>query len=479
DSKNITLHDGGRRKRGGTTPVGTAITGTPQILGLYDFEQTDGTQFQMIAAGGGVYKNYSDTIKTGLSTSNYYSFAKFDDVLYFTDGDSELQTWDGAAGSSSNVSQPATDWGAGNYPQQLVNHGRKLSQRLWTWCGNNVIYGSKIGDASKFGVDGIFYKLYRGNITAIWEFADRLFIFTKNKTFLLDDSDADNTNWGFEQTPFFAGASHWRVIAETDNDLYIMMDDGEIYSMRSVKYSGDYKKASITKKPHFVDKYIRDNIDLTKINSFHLNYDPFDRTVKCWMVRKNKTVADVCLPYYIDDEKWGAPLLNENYSSGFSASVSALIKVAAGDYRLRTGGNSDGQIWDLNQSATNDNSNAYRGQVEFPDYDGGDPRQDKHWQRLEIIGIPTTVDDITLVWAIDGKTQDPITQKLIEEGVKVDDDDAIVDQFFVGGTTVARATFDLGVVGKKLSWKLFDNTAGDDFFLTSAMFDLKILGARP
>ena len=68
-SINITLQDGGRRKRGGTAHVNSsAVSGTPRFMRLYDYILTTGTQFLMMAGNDGkFYKNYTDTIKTGLS----------------------------------------------------------------------------------------------------------------------------------------------------------------------------------------------------------------------------------------------------------------------------------------------------------------------------------------------------------------------------------------------------------------------------
>ena len=303
-STNITLQDGGRRKRGGTAQVNSsAISGTPQIMSMHDYILTTGTQFLMLAGNDGkVYKNFTDTIKTGLSATNYYDMASMNDLLVFTDGASTLQTWDGAAGSSSDVSTLAPDWATDSlFPQQLVIHGRGLSQRMWTWTTNNKIFGSAIFDADDWGATNgfisdtkqVFASREGGSLTGMYEFGDSLFITTNRNTYILQDSDSDIATWGFTLAQFNAGAAHWRVMARTPNDMLIMMDDGEIYSLVTVNAKGDYKASSIT-EPAFIDRWIRDNIDLTQINKFHMCYDPKIRAVLVFMVKSGSTQVDVC-----------------------------------------------------------------------------------------------------------------------------------------------------------------------------------------
>ena len=495
-STNITLQDGGRRKRGGTAHVNSStISGTPQIMKIHDYILTTGTQFLMLAGNDGkVYKNFTDTIKTGLSTTNYYDMASMNDLLVFTDGASTLQTWDGAAGSSSNVSTLAPDWATDSlFPQQLVVHGRGLSQRMWTWTTNNKLFGSAIFDADDWGAGNgfisdtnqVFASREGGSLTAMYEFGDSLFICTNRNTYILQDSDSDISTWGFTLAQFNAGAAHWRVMARTPNDMLIMMDDGEIYSLVTVNAKGDYKASSIT-EPAFIDRWIRDNIDLTQIDKFHMCYDPKIRAVLVFMVKSGSSAVDICLPYFIDrpvDQAWGAPFENPDSNCGYDASVSSVVRVAAGDYRVRTGDNSTGFIWDLNQTTFGDNTNAYTAKVVLPTSGFGDNVNLKMFKRIVFTGFSTSGDDsdnLLLAWDADGAVQAPQSVTFVGLGPKVDEPHVIVDEVIVAGSNFhIEAILDLGQPARRMGTHFSNSTVGDDFYVTSVQVDAKPLGRRP
>src|SRR3989337_1162030 len=145
-SRNINTHNGYRQPRGGTAKVnGTAVSGTPQIMGLVDFILPAGTQFTVFGTSDGkIYKNSTTTIKTGLSTNVNMGFAIFNDTLYCFNGSNVVQTWDGVAAGTSNLANPAADF-ATNQPIQMIVHGKGTSERLWACCGTKNVYASANG----------------------------------------------------------------------------------------------------------------------------------------------------------------------------------------------------------------------------------------------------------------------------------------------------------------------------------------------
>src|SRR3990167_1509320 len=132
-TKNINLFEGGRAKRGGTSHVNdTAISGVSTILGGYQFRLLSGTTFTMfLGDDGGLYKNTTTTIQTGLSTTARPCFETLENELYFFDGQTRPQTWDGAAAGTSNITTPAADWSGTDQPKYVLKHGLGASQRLW------------------------------------------------------------------------------------------------------------------------------------------------------------------------------------------------------------------------------------------------------------------------------------------------------------------------------------------------------------
>src|SRR5574343_408700 len=104
-ARNINRHKGGRGRRGGTSKVDSSpMSGSPQVMGLFDYRLTSGTQWIVRGTTDGkIYKNQSTTIKTGLTTGKVVQFEYYKDVLYVCNGSDRPQTWDGAAASTSNL----------------------------------------------------------------------------------------------------------------------------------------------------------------------------------------------------------------------------------------------------------------------------------------------------------------------------------------------------------------------------------------
>ncbi|MDP2672053.1 MAG: hypothetical protein Q8O68_00905, partial [Candidatus Daviesbacteria bacterium] len=138
-SSNINIHNNYRQPRGGTSKInGTAVSGAPQLTGLIDYILPAGTQFNVFATNDGkIYKNSTTTIKTGLTANQIPNFCVFQGNLYHTNNSNIVQTWDGAAGSASDIANPHADFAA-NQPIQLVVHGKGASERIWAACGTRA-----------------------------------------------------------------------------------------------------------------------------------------------------------------------------------------------------------------------------------------------------------------------------------------------------------------------------------------------------
>tara|TARA_Y100000310_G_scaffold345755_1_gene469312 strand:- start:2178 stop:3773 length:1596 start_codon:yes stop_codon:yes gene_type:complete len=489
-SLNITLHQGGKRKRGGHTLVNaTTLDSNAQIMGMYDFIQLDGTQnFITATKNGNVFQDFDATkinkSGTTYSTSNYFSFATMNDELFMADGVTQLQKWTGS-GLMVDHADPPSNWTT-KKPIQVVVHGSKLSQRLWILNDRNEIFASALNNGDALATGGLIFdgnsltKLETKDgvrLTAIWEFGDTFLTFSNRHTYQLDDSDSSTANWGWKQAPYTGGAAHWRVIVETDNDLYVMTDDMQIYSISTVNFSQDYKKQSIL-RPAFVDKWLRETVDITQIQEFHGEWDPVERAINWWFVRVGETCPDIYIPYYVDRPAiaaWGSPYRNDNGDSACKGSSSVLVKVADGDYRQRVGDH-NGFVWDINQDTKTDNSSQFDYMQKIPLIDVGDGRVTKKFKRLWVTGIALSAGStLKITWAVDGVAQTPITETLINLGIKWGDSDAVWGSFVWQESTLSEAVFDLGgVVGKRLSILLQDTVSGDDTHLTNLHLDYEV-----
>ena len=262
ESRNFNLHRDGRQKRGGTAKVNaTPVSGAPRIMGMYDF-RLPASSFQVFGATDGqLYSTPTTVLKAGMSTTNHYSFVVFGNELFVCDGATIPQTWNGSAASTSDITTPAVDWVGSNQPFQFIVHGKGASRRLWAVMKNGV-YFSTTGDGKEFagGSSGLI-PVDTGDAFGLVggiEFGDRLILFSRSKAFVVDDTDVDSGNWGYQAAQWDGGAASWRTIAKTPNDVVVMTEDGEIYSFSAVQSYGDYKQASIA-RPAFMDTYLKEN----------------------------------------------------------------------------------------------------------------------------------------------------------------------------------------------------------------------------
>ena len=485
-ARNVNLHEGGLGTRGGTTKDNTtAVTDSPDIRGLYYFRLNDTTSFNVFAtSAGNVHKNSTDTIKTGMSTSNKFWFETYENTLYIVDGGSTPQTWDGVAASTSNITTSATDWSGANQPDQVIKHGRGVSERLWAkgvTSQPGSVYYSDLGLGTDFlnGTAGqVVIDTGDGfGVVGIIEFGDQLFAFGKRRTWLIDDRSVNTVEWGYELAPWSGGVAHHRLLVKTDNEIFAMMEDGEIYSVTAAQFTKDYKKASVA-RPAFVDRYIQENVRLASITDFHAIYDPTLRAIYWFYVRTGQTECDSALVQFIDrppDQAW---VIHDNQSnnSGYAAACSALIRVGAGDYEVWTGDFS-GFIWRLNQGNANDDGNAFYTGVKTPNSALGNPRVHKHFRRGRIVTEPKGSYNVNVAWWVDGVAQTSTTVSLSGTGSVFGT--GTLDSATFGGEDLIDSAYELGQHGKRLQQEFYMNTVNQEFFLSSNLVDFKPMGVKP
>jgi len=494
-TRNIDLHVRGRGTRGGTAHVNTTvIPGLPRIMGLYDFILRNGNQFMVMATSdGNLYRDESNTIKTGLTANRQTNFEVMNNKLYAVNGADTPQLWTGSGDTSDLGSLPGA-WSSGNYPSYFIKHGRGLSERMFALGIANDpsrLYYSTLNNGvtdatfTGAGSGSIYIETGDGDgIVGGIEFGDRLILFSKTRAYILDDTDTDTANWGYSQAQWGDGAAHGRVLIKTPNDLVAMTEDGDIYSVIAAESYGDYQQASIA-RPAFIDTWIREECNLSLVDDFHGVYDPVLRAIYFFVVRTGQTQIDRALVYYIDRGPQQGWMIHDNLTSvsGFSASSSALFKAAAGSFKIYTGGYS-GFVWKLNEESVNDNSNGYRASIKTPNM----PFQDA--QGLSLVrltkkylrgwGIVQAKGDFDInvdIW-VDGIKKTSQTLNMI--GSTEVWGGANWGAFAWGSKKeLIEKTFDIGTTGKRIQFEFYNENVDEGFFMSKEQIDYKALGKRP
>lgn len=483
-TRNINLHRGGIGKRGGSAHVGTQLSGTPRIMGMSQFRLRSGTSFLVMAsADGKLWKDQSTSIKTGQTADEHVQISSFENLAYFCKASDMPQTWDGSAAATSDITNPPSDWASGKFPVQMVTHGRGASERRWA-CGcfslEHNIYVSANGDGEDFSdANGIIIAIDTGDgfgIVALGELGEDLLAFGKSKTYFVDDRSYDTSLWGYTPTPWEGGVAHHRLLVKTDNDLIAMAEDGTIYSVVAAATSQDYVKASLT-KPSFMDEWIREYVDLSKIDDFHAVYDPIHRCLKFFVTRRTSSLPDTALVYFVDRPPASAWAVHDNqsYDSGYDASASCLYRPSVGSFKVYTGDDS-GWVWELEHTNRADNTNAYYGGFRKPWMDFENPRSEKHFMRGRLIVAEEGDYDLNIRWWVDGVEK---TERTVDLSGGTALGSFVLGTDTLAGDEMKDAEFELGDKGKRLMVEVYNSAANEDFFVSQILIDLKDLEGTP
>lgn len=483
-SRNFNMHNGGREKRGGNTKQYT-LPATPQVMGLHDFRLESGTQFKIACTKDGkVYKNFSTTIKTGMSLVNRYWLMTLRNTLYICDKATRPQTWDGAAAGTSDITSIPTDWSGSNFPQVMFTHSNGASFRniaVGTPGFLDTVYCSASDNGQDFSDANVVRVVIPTNdaygIITGAEFGSRALLFGKRKAYILNDLDFDVASWGYQAAQWEGGvASPW-LLVKTPNDLIAMMDDGEIYSVLAVQQYGDYAAASIS-RPSFIHTWIKNNVDLSRVAEFSAVYDPLLRAIKFFVALNSKTYVDTVLMYYVDrdpKEAWSYHD-NPNNNSGYRASAATVLKVAEGNYKVYTGGYL-GEVWSLEEAVTGDDGAGYTFAVKTPPLNFDQPRMKKLYIGGRLTMVAQGDVEITVHWWVDGLLQD---DRLISTVTL----SGVYGTSYFGSAVYAETelidpVFELGQIGKRIELQFENAIPGDYLFISACYLDFKWIGKTP
>lgn len=478
-TRNVDFHEGGIGKRGGTSLyLGSAITAAPVIHGVHDFRKRDGTHFFMFATSAGkIYQiNESGVLKTGKSTSNFFHFSTFNDQAYICDGATVPVYWDGLAGTTTDVTAPSSWASLNSYPFQIVQHARGANARNWAITKEGV-YASKNGDGKDFSDGQVkFIPVYAdGGLVAGFDFNGTLFVWSKTRTYVIEDTSADTTLWGYSEAMWEGGVAHWRLICKAGNQLYLMTEEGTVYTLSGITATGEFAAASIT-RPSYIDRYIRENVTLTNIANYFMQYD---RTRRCIIFGLQVTGSsnNTGLTYFIDRDPEVGWIAHDNldFPSGYQAMCATEVRVSVGTYQIWAG-DSVGQIWKLGQTVRSDNSNGYEAGIKTRALDMGNPRMWKHFGKGRLRTRAQGNYSLTIRIWIDGVRKPDVALSLSGSGAAFDT--ASFDSAVFVAESIIPVPFDIRAYGFDVQLQILNSNAGEDFFLSELLIDFENCGVR-
>ena len=477
-AKNINFLEGGISKRGGTSlySVGTIPGTNPSGRGIYNFRLQNGNTFIVFGTSDGIvyHTNYSNQIASGLSTSNFFNFSTFNNEMYIADGATLPKYWTGS-GSAVSVTPP-TSWATTGYPFQMISHSKASGGRLWAITKGSV-WASKLDDGHDFSdANVIEIPIYtESGLVGGIDFGGTLMVFSKTKAYIIDDNSFLTAEWGYQDAIWEGGVSHWRMIVKASNNLYLWTDEGLVYTIAGVQNTGDYASASIT-RPAYIDRWIRDKVTRANVENFNCSYD---RTLRCinYFIQVAGSGNNTNLKYFIDrppEQAW-IPHDNTDYASGMRGSSSTEVFVSAGVYKIHTQ-DYVGQIWKHEQTGSTDNGNGYASNIKFKPFDFSNLQMLKHFRSAAIRANAVSNFGLTIRLYIDGIRKSDIVLDISGTGALFDT--ATFNTSVFASDALVSIPFLLGYYGKQIQFEIFNNTAGQDFFLSQLIINFKNQGVR-
>lgn len=483
-TRNGNTHNDGFEKRGGTATVGSQISASITSLGGGQLvKRSTGTRHLYFAADdGNVYRD-GVSILSGRSTSAYNHLTPINDTMFIANGVDLVKVDTGSA--VATISGPAADWSGSTQPKKIIVHTKGGSRRAFAWGvpgKENYIYYSATGAFETFtgGTSGnVFVDMRHGEGVINCVSKDGvLWIFGKEETFYLDDSDSTVANWGTVKSSFRGGVASPRLSCVANNYIFNMTMEGDIYEVQTAEQLRDFEQSSIT-EPFFIHSYIRENWDLTKIAQFHMEFEPKTRSVRVFGVRTSQTTVDECLVYYVNQTKWG-PVHDglENRTTngtGYKAAASFFAFASDGSKRLYTQ-DYNGQTWELESSTKSDNGNAYTAVAVTAWLDFDLAGIEKRYPYATLTYKSLGDYDVDILYAIDGLNQSQQTVTLSSSGAALDS--FILDTDTLAIIGISEQEFDLGNIGRKIRVEMSNDAAGEDVFLSTLIFPFVNRGMR-
>lgn len=254
----VTYEDGTWRKDGGAVKVNTtALSGSPRVLGLWDFVLNNGSQYLVAATGDGkivtvVTGGIGSTLQTGLAANRLTVFVEggggtTKKLFRFNGADPVGVTSNGT--TMSTISGPTADWTGTNQP----TFGTLHNSYLWALGNANApdrLYRSNLADHEDFSTVGqtATFNIFpgeSGGLVSACSYKGRLFLFKQRGIYWLDDSNVATADLAtglgtivrrLTTAVGLAGPRAWCYIPD---DVLFLGSDGLIHRLSGVNALGD------------------------------------------------------------------------------------------------------------------------------------------------------------------------------------------------------------------------------------------------
>lgn len=292
DALNVSFASGALTRDGGAAHLNaTALTGTPLVIGGFDWFPTPATQRTIaLTADGAAYKDTGGGVfGVTLASSKLWTSASIpvfaeggkeaaanNAKLFIFTGQEQVQVLsaDGATTADIAAGTRPADWAA-SFPVWGANH----ENRMWGGGNSNSphrAYFSVSTDFEDFTAAGsgslnVFpgegQRLVAGcsfkGLLVLWKFPRGIYI--------VDTSNSDVTLWRVTRISSTIGGAGPRCFCVVEDDILFMDATGAFHLLSAVQEFGSVSSQAISRRVYF-DEWMRRNVNLSRLGNVRAVY---------------------------------------------------------------------------------------------------------------------------------------------------------------------------------------------------------------
>lgn len=506
-AKNLNFQNGAVEKAPGSMRWNNVALSTG-IKGAFDWWPNDTVQ-RIIAMGanGSVYRftdpatasvvNPTGSAPNTLNTSQAANMVAGgnEDInnprkLFLMTGYDPIQVISGDATTRYNISGPVSDFGGTNYPAGgLIFRGR-----LFVFLRNSsTIYASSALDHEDFASLPLPYNAFPGEserIVDAFSFRSKLFVLKYPRgLYVMVDDDADPQNWYFQKINGSFGGSNFRCAVPVFDDAYIGNEYGGLTSLTATNATGDVTSSDIFASLR-IQGFVRQFLSQDGRNVRQGIYYP-DKRIAMWIYQGRSSTQNNWI-LNLDFSQPQAP--KAVWYDKDQANCLFLMKDVTGVERPFYGAN-DGFLYRMDSSnywvgsADGVVENGYLYEWQTPHLDlsmgvsqlgtsMGNPQSgdsNKNWEFLQLVYEPTGRWNLAIDVYLDG-----IFHKTLqfEVGGRSDLDFVHTDVGTTSSEVEVTTMLPIQGMGKRISFRAYDNTPGHNFKITKLRVYYKMSGQQ-
>lgn len=373
EADNITYENGTLQKEGGAEKYNsTAITGTPAVIGGWDWDHDGASQRAVVLtdagtllkdSGGGTF---GTTLKSGLTVSDVVPMfveggkeaAAIDRKLFAFTGKNAVQVLAADGATTSDLATPPVDWASGN-PSFGLNHEDRL------WGGGNTndphrLYYSTPTDHEDFtGANSGSISIFPGEgerLVAAVSFKG-IVIAAKfpRGLYVVDTTNVTVANWRVDRLTDKIGTRNGLTMLLIDDDVLVMDTAGNVHLVSAALEFGNFKNSSLSEAQD-MGPFTRRNVNVSQLGLAQGIYYEDKREVHFAVPGIGNTTPNRRL--VIDFNRPNFPRFR--FSTRDDVRSIWLYKGSDGVMRPRMG-DMDGFVWNLDTAARSQDGSGYEG----------------------------------------------------------------------------------------------------------------------